>query len=237
MKRLRPGLLKTLKYAVIAALIAPTVPAIQVACLRFSDPTITAPIVWRWVHSKFSGLPVAPTLYEPIPIREAPVSFLTCVWLAEDMRFFEHHGFDWTQIRVSLEQAHESGKPARGASTITQQCARSLFLWHKRSWLRKGLEAYYTVWMEILLPKRRILELYVNAIELGDGVYGLEAAAEHHYGVHACDLSAEQAATLAIILPKPKSWDPNSPTPFMLRKRAMILRRSSGTVFPIDLIE
>jgi len=236
-KKLRPGLRKALKWTVIAALCAPMVPAIQVACLRFSDPTITAPIIWRWAHGQLSGHPTTPTLYQPIPIREAPVSFLTCVWLAEDMRFFEHHGFDWGQIRASLEQAQESGKPARGASTITQQCARSLFLWHKRSWLRKGLEAYYTVWMEILLPKKRILELYVNAIELGDGVYGLEAGAKHHYGVRACDLNVEQAAMLAIILPKPKSWDPNSPTPFMLRKRALILRRASGSVFPMDFLQ
>ena len=133
--------------------------------------------------------------------------------------------------------SRDSGKPARGASTISQQCARSLFLWHKRSWLRKGLEAYYTVCMEILLPKKRILELYLNAIELGDGVYGLEAAAKHHYGIRACELSAEQSAMLAIILPKPKSWNPNSPTPFMLRKRALILQRTSKTAFPMGLIE
>jgi monofunctional biosynthetic peptidoglycan transglycosylase len=153
------------------------------------------------------------------------------------MRFFDHHGFDWTQIRVALEEARGRGKPARGASTISQQCARSLFLWQKRSWLRKGLEAYYTIWMEILLPKKRILELYVNAIEMGDGVYGLEAAALHYYGIHASDLSLDQAAMLATILPKPKSWDANSPTASMLRKKAMILQRASRAVFPIEFIQ
>jgi monofunctional glycosyltransferase len=236
-KRLRPILRKALKFAVIAAVIAPAVPAIQVLCLRFSNPTVTAPIVWRWVHGKLSDSPTGPVLYQPIPLHDAPVPFLTCIWLAEDMRFFDHHGFDWTQIRISLEEAHDRGKPARGASTISQQCARSLFLWHKRSWLRKGLEAYYTVWMEILLPKKRILELYVNAIEMGDGVYGLEAAAQHHYGVHACDLSLDQAAMLATILPKPKSWDPNAPTSYMLRKKAMIVQRASRAVFPMECIQ
>jgi monofunctional glycosyltransferase len=236
-KRLSSGLRKALKCAAIALLIAPVVPAVQVACLRFSDPTITAPMVRRWTHAKLAGQPAAPALFQPIPLHEAPVTFLTCVWLSEDMRFFKHHGFDWTQIRIALQQAHESGKPARGASTITQQCARSLFLWHKRSWLRKGLEAYYTVWMEILLPKKRILELYVNAIEMGDGVYGLEAAAQRHYGVHARELSLDQASMLAAILPKPKSWDPHSPNQLMLRRQAMILQRSARASFPMDLVQ
>jgi len=237
LKQLSPGLRKAFKCAFIVALIAPLVPAIQVACLRFADPTTTAPMVWRWADSKIPGQPAAPTLYQPIPLREAPVTFLTCVWLSEDMRFFQHRGFDWTQIRVALEQAHESGRPARGASTITQQCARSLFLWHKRSWLRKGLEAYYTIWMESLLPKKRILELYINAIEMGDGVYGLEAAARYHYGVHARELSFDQAAMLAAILPKPKSWDPHAPNPSILRRQAMILKRAERAAFPKHIIQ
>jgi monofunctional glycosyltransferase len=233
-KPLSPGLWKALKCVVVGVLVAPLVPAIQVACLRFTDPTTTAPIVWRWAHGKTSGQPTPPAVYEPIPLRDVPAAFLTCVWLAEDMKFFRHHGFDWTQIRIALEQAHQSGKPARGASTITQQCARSLFLWHKRSWLRKGLEAYYTVWMEILLPKKRILELYSNAIELGNGVYGIEAAAQRHYAVHARDLTLEQAAMLAVLMPKPKSWDPNAPEPGMLRRQAMILKRCERAFLPID---
>jgi monofunctional glycosyltransferase len=236
-KRLSPALRQALKCVAIALVIVPLVPAIQVACLRFSDPTITAPIVWRWARGKLSGKPASPVLYEPIRLRDASVTFLTCVWLAEDMSFFQHRGFDWKQVRIALQQAHDSGKPARGASTITQQCARSLFLWHKRSWLRKGLEAYYTIWMEILLPKRRILELYMNAIEMGDGVYGLEAAAQHYYGIHACDLSLDQAAMLAVILPKPKALDPHSPSPSMLRRRAMILQRLPRAPFPLELTQ
>ena len=218
MKPLSPRLRTALKWAVVGVLITPLVPAVQVACLRFGNPTTTAPMVWRWVHGKLSDQPATPAQYQPVPIEEVPATFLTCVWLAEDMRFFEHHGFDWTQIRIALEQAHDSGRPARGASTITQQCARSLFLWQKRSWLRKGLEAYYTIWMEVLLSKKRILELYVNVIELGDGVYGIEAAAQHHYGVHARELNADQASMLVMILPKPKCWDPQSPSQSMLRR-------------------
>jgi monofunctional glycosyltransferase len=236
-KQFRPVLRQAVKCALIGLLIAPAVPAIQVFCLRFSNPTITAPIVWRWVHAKLSGAPDSSVAYRPIPLRDVPVPFLTCIWLAEDMKFFKHSGFDWNQIRIALEEARGSGKPARGASTITQQCARSLFLWHKRSWLRKGLEAYYTVWMETLLPKKRILELYVNSIEMGDGIYGLEAAALHHYGIHASDLSMDQSSMLATILPKPKCWNPNAPSPLMLRKKAIILQRASRAVFPTDCIQ
>ena len=225
-----------LKWAAVGVLITPLVPAVQVACLRFGDPTTTAPIVRRWAHGKISGQPTTPVRYQPVPLQEVPVTFLTCVWLSEDMRFFRHRGFDWTQIRIALEEAHASGKPARGASTITQQCARSLFLWHGRSWLRKGLEAYYTVWMESLLSKKRILELYVNVIELGEGVYGVEAAAEHHYGVHAHELNLEQAAMLAAILPKPKCWNPQSPNQLMLKREAMILKRSERASIPLELI-
>ena len=237
MKPSRSLLRTALKWAAVGAFVTPLVPAIQVACLRFGEPTTTAPIVWRWAHGMISDQPTTPAQFHPVPLEEVPATFLTCVWLAEDMRFFEHHGFDWNSIRLALEEAHDSGRPPRGASTITQQCARSLFLWQGRSWLRKGLEAYYTIWMEVLLPKRRILELYVNAIELGDGVYGLEAGAQHHYGVHARELNADQAAMLVTILPKPKAWNPQSPSQAMLRRQAIILKRSERAALPLELLQ
>jgi monofunctional biosynthetic peptidoglycan transglycosylase len=112
------------------------------------------------------------------------------------------------------------------------QCARSLFLWQGRSWLRKGLEAYYTFWMETLLPKRRILELYANVIEMGDGVYGVEAAAHAHYSVNARDLSREQCATLAAILPNPRVWDPRSPTPRLATRIAHLQQQEKQVSFP-----
>jgi monofunctional glycosyltransferase len=236
-KRLRPRVGQALKCAAVLVAIAPLVPAVQVACLRFSDPTMTAPMAWRWMRGKLSGQPMPPVRYQPVPLRDVPPTFLTCVWLAEDMRFFQHHGFDWKEIRVALEQAHASGRPARGASTITQQCARSLFLWHGRSWLRKGLEAYYTAWMESLLSKKRILELYVNAIELGNGIYGLEAAAQCYYDVHARDLNLDQVTLMVAILPKPRSWNPQSPDELVLKRQAMILKRSESRSLPLELIQ
>jgi monofunctional biosynthetic peptidoglycan transglycosylase len=116
-------------------------------------------------------------------------------------------------------------KPARGASTITQQCARSLFLWQNRSWIRKGFEAYYTVLMELMLSKARILELYANVIEFGDGIYGVEAAAQYYYHVPASQLTREQSAMLTAIMPNPRQYDPLKPSEYVLKRREMILEK------------
>src|SRR5690606_36322439 len=118
------------------------------------------------------------------------------------------HGFDWKGIKISIENSKATGAPPRGASTITQQCARSLFLWLGRSWVRKGLEAYYTMWMELLLSKRRIMELYINVIEFGNGVYGLETAAHYHYNCRASGLTVEQISQLLAVMPSPRRWNP-----------------------------
>jgi monofunctional biosynthetic peptidoglycan transglycosylase len=192
-------------------------------------------MVLRWLDGKVTRKEQPPNRYEWIALKGVPGSFLTCVWVSEDNRFFQHWGFDWGQIRIARAEARATGRPSRGASTITQQCARGLFLWQGRSWLRKGLEAYYTVWMELLLSKQRILELYVNVIEMGDGVYGIQAAAQHHYGIHASELTSEQASMLAAILPKPKDWDPNHPTERVLRRQAIITQRSGRAHLPLDL--
>lgn len=157
--------------------------------------------------------------------------------ICEDHRFFDHWGFNWEQIQIARAEARASGQPARGASTITQQCARALFLWQGRSWLRNGLEAYYTIWMELLLSKKRILELYVNVIEMGDGVYGIEAAAEHHYGVHARELTREQAAMLVAILPRPREWDPSHADERVLKRQAIIMQRAEHVRLPVERLE
>ena len=113
------------------------------------------------------------------------------------------------------------------------QCARSVFLWQGRSWLRKGLEAYYTVWMELFLSKRRILELYANVIEMGDGVYGIEAAARAHYGVEARALTRNQCAMLAAILPNPREWNPREPSAHLAARVQKILRQEPALHFPL----
>ncbi len=129
---------------------------------------------------------------------------------AEDTRFYEHGGIDWEELEKARADAARTGRPPRGASTITQQLVKNLFLTTHRSYVRKGLEVPLTYLAEWVLPKERILELYLNAVEWGPGVYGIEAAAEHHYGTSAASLSREQAARLAALLPAPRSRTPDT---------------------------
>lgn len=116
------------------------------------------------------------------------------------------------------------------------QCARSLFLWQGRSWVRKGLEVYYTFWMETLLSKRRILELYANVIEMGDGIYGIDAAARAHFGVEANQLTRAQCLALAAILPSPLTRNPRTPSPQVAARCAKILRQEKQVVFPAEAL-
>ena len=143
------------------------------------------------------------------------------VMAAEDAKFCDHWGFDLDAIEQALE-AGEKGGRLRGASTISQQVAKNLFLWHGRSWLRKGLEVGFTLMIEAVWTKRRILEVYLNTAELGEGVFGAEAAARHHFGRPAAELTLEQAARLAAVLPNPKGRDPRRGTAFMNRRAAAI---------------
>ncbi len=221
------------KRLLILLACALVVPILEVGAVRFIDPPVTPLMVLRRVEAKFSRHP-SRTLYEWTPLRRIPLVFLRDVWLSEDERFFLHHGFDYREIARDIAEAERKGKPARGASTITQQCARSTFLWQGRSWVRKGLEAYYTVLMEALLPKRRILELYANVIEMGDGIYGVQAASEYYFGIPAAKLDAEQAALLAAMLPNPREWDPRRPVAALAR-RVQRIREKEGH-FPAALL-
>jgi len=143
------------------------------------------------------------------------------VMAAEDARFCDHWGFDLDAIGRALE-ANGKGRRLRGASTISQQVAKNVFLWHGRSWLRKGLEAGFTLLIEAVWTKRRILEVYLNTAEFGTGVFGAEAAARHHFDRPAARLTPDQAARLAAALPDPKDRDPRRGSAFMNRRAAAI---------------
>ncbi len=186
----------------------------------------------RPLEARLGGQPVTERRYLWRDLGRMPPEFVRFVLTGEDQRFFRHHGFDWREIRLARAQAGRTGEGVRGASTISMQCARSLFLWQGRSWVRKGLEAYYTFWMELLLPKRRILELYVNVIEMGNGIYGLEAAARAHYGTGCRALSREQCAMLAALLPAPRVWNPREPSPRLTARCAKLLRQEKQVHFP-----
>ncbi|MGQ7242046.1 monofunctional biosynthetic peptidoglycan transglycosylase [Salinicola sp. V024] len=146
------------------------------------------------------------------------------VMAGEDQRFPDHWGFDVSQIKRSITSWSDGGD-LRGASTLSQQTARNLFLWTGRSWIRKGLEAWFTLLLEALWPKQRILEVYLNIAEWDTGVFGLEAAAQHYFGTSAANLSVSQASRLAAILPNPRGWSASRPSAHVQQRSAWIQRQ------------
>jgi monofunctional biosynthetic peptidoglycan transglycosylase len=151
---------------------------------------------------------------------------------AEDGKFLDHDGFDWEAIQKAHETNRKKGKVVVGGSTISQQLAKNLFLSGSRTPWRKAQEAVITVMLESLMTKRRILEIYLNVIEWGDGVFGAEAAARHYYGISAAQIGPEQAARLAAIIPRPRFYDRNRNTPWIARHTAIILGRMGAAQVP-----
>ncbi len=152
--------------------------------------------------------------------------------VAEDAKFLEHEGFDWDGIRSAYEKNRQKGKVVAGGSTISQQLAKNLFLSGERTWWRKAQEAAITIMLEAVLSKRRILEIYLNVIEWGNGVFGAEAAAHYHFGVSAGELSAEQAAQLAAMVPSPRRYKPGTETPYLQKRTEIILSRMGAVALP-----
>ncbi|WP_370899248.1 monofunctional biosynthetic peptidoglycan transglycosylase [Chryseobacterium gossypii] len=143
---------------------------------------------------------------------------------SEDQKFFTHNGFDYTAIEKAMKN-NEKGKKLRGGSTISQQTAKNIFLWQGRSWFRKGLEAVYTFIIEKVWSKDIILERYLNSIEMGQGVFGVEAASQYYFGKHAKDLTTSEAAWIAAVLPNPKKYDPKNPSAYLKKKHNWIIRQ------------
>ncbi|AQR62775.1 monofunctional biosynthetic peptidoglycan transglycosylase [Brevundimonas sp. LM2] len=166
--------------------------------------------------------------YRWTPLEDISPHLVVSAIAAEDARFCSHGGFDLEAIEKALKH-NENGRRIRGGSTISQQTAKNVFLWPGRDWVRKGLEAGYTVLIETGWGKRRILEVYLNVAEMGPGVYGAEAAARHWFGTSAADLSPRQAARLAAILPSPRRYDAGTPGPYV-RRRASRIQAAARTV-------
>ena len=163
-----------------------------------------------------------------VPLDDISPALLRAVIASEDAAFFEHRGVDWEAVRRAREyNARHGDAPRRGGSTITMQCARNVFLWRGKSYVRKALEAGLAYVLELAWGKRRILEVYLNVIEWGPGVFGAEAAARTYFGVPASDLSPRQAALLAAVLPNPQRWSPALPTRWILARSALIERRAA----------
>jgi monofunctional biosynthetic peptidoglycan transglycosylase len=143
---------------------------------------------------------------------------------SEDQRFYEHFGFDFDAIEQALEERRQ-GKRNRGASTISQQTAKNIFTFGTRTWARKGLETYYTILIELFWSKERILEVYLNSIEMGPGIYGAEAVAQEHFGCSANELRRQDCALIAATLPNPIKFSSKNPSPYMLKRKKQILRQ------------
>ncbi|WP_207455197.1 monofunctional biosynthetic peptidoglycan transglycosylase [Azospirillum sp. SYSU D00513] len=159
-----------------------------------------------------------------VPLTEISPQLVRAVIASEDAKFCDHLGFDWAAIEGAFAAIEDGGR-LRGGSTISQQTAKNVFLWQDRTWIRKGAEAYFTLLIETLWSKRRIMEVYLNVIEWDDGVYGAEAAARHHFGKSAATLSRREAALLAVVLPSPRNWSAGKPGPYVSRRAGVIERR------------
>lgn len=151
---------------------------------------------------------------------------------SEDQKFDEHYGFDIEAIEKAAKyNERHKGKKVKGASTISQQTAKNVFLWPSRSWIRKGLEVYFTLLIEIFWSKERIMEVYLNVIEMGPGIYGAEAAANYYFNKPAARLTRSESALIAAILPNPRRWSASKPTPYILRRKSRILKKMQTVTF------
>ena len=205
--------------------------AAHVGWYRFQPPRETAFMTQRMDEARGKGAK-ASLQYRWVPYARISVQLKRAMIAAEDARFAEHRGFDWDGIRNALEKNRKKGRVVGGGSTITQQLAKNLFLSPDRSYWRKAEEAVATVLLEAMLPKQRILELYLNVIEWGDGVFGAEAAAQRYFGVTAAQLSAEQAARLAAMTPSPRRFERKPDSAYLDGRVATILARMPAAVIP-----
>lgn len=207
----------------------------DVEILARTNPPSTALIDARQAQAKEQGR-VLGRQWVWVPLSRISPHLRHAVVAAEDASFFTHEGFDWEGIKEAARHNLEAGELKRGGSTITQQLAKNLYLSSERSLFRKAREALITRSLEQHLTKKRILELYLNVAEWGKGIYGAEAAARHHFGKPSLDLTADEAAWLAAILPSPRRYDPLRKTTFLTRRHERILRwidRQSATPVPI----
>jgi len=191
----------------------------------------TSFMAWRMdeLHAKN---PKAQLKHTWVPYERISGNLKRAMVAAEDAKFVDHEGFDWEGIELAMEKNQRKGRVVAGGSTITQQLAKNLFLSPSRSYWRKAQETVITVMLEAMLPKRRILELYLNVIEWGSGVFGAEAASRHYFGASATQLSAEQAARLAAMAPNPRFYERNPAAPGLNRKIGIILARMPGADIP-----
>jgi monofunctional biosynthetic peptidoglycan transglycosylase len=207
----------------VALLLVAVAPALPIGLMRFVPPLGTALMAERWLEARSEERSFELS-YHWVPLGRISPALRAAVVVSEDQRFYQHRGFDWKSMGDAIGEWRD-GARLRGASTITQQLAKNLFLWPGRSLFRKGLEAWLTFWIEVLWPKARILEVYLNVVELGDGVFGAEAASHRYFGIPAAHLGRPQAALLAAILPSPRRSSIAHPSGTLRERQRWILRQ------------
>jgi monofunctional biosynthetic peptidoglycan transglycosylase len=197
---------------------------LQVFLLRFLDPPVTIGMIWTFLQHKLAGKRYERPSYHWQELEEVSPYLKKAVLAAEDQRFLSHHGFDFIELNQAVRDLLTDER-TRGASTITMQVARTVFLWPGRSWLRKIAEAYYTVLIELLWSKQRILEMYLNTVHWGEGIMGAEAASRIYFHTSSANITASQAALLAAILPNPTRWTPIKPSNYIRERQMEIMRQ------------
>jgi monofunctional biosynthetic peptidoglycan transglycosylase len=193
-----------------------------VILFKFVPVPYTPLMLTRSIENKMEGKDMVCS-HEWVPLDRISRNLQKAVIASEDGRFLTHHGFDFEAIQKAMEN-NEQGKKLKGGSTISQQTAKNVFLWQGRSYLRKGLEAYFTVLIELIWGKERIMEVYLNSIEMGDGVYGAQAACQYWYRKDATSLTKIQAAGIAAILPNPRKYKATNSSGYINRRKSRIVK-------------
>ena len=211
----------TIVFAAIASILV-------VASFRWLPLPTTAFMIGERLAAREEGMPLRQQ-HDWVPWPQISRHVAVAAIAAEDQKFLAHGGFDFESIEKAVTDAQD-GRRLRGASTISQQVAKNLFLWSGQSWLRKGLEAWFTVWIEFLWPKERILEVYLNSAQFGRGIWGVQAARRHYFGKDASRLSIQEAALLAAILPSPTRFRVVDPSAYIRGRQAWIVGQTQRLI-------
>jgi monofunctional glycosyltransferase len=214
-QKILAGLKKALKWFFILSILS-------VIIFKWVPVPFTPLMITRAIEQKMAGKEMTCS-HDWVSIDNISPNMQKAVIASEDGTFMAHYGFDFTAMKKAFK-SNEKGRKLKGGSTISQQTAKNVFLWQGRSYLRKGLEAYFTVLIEVIWGKQRIMEVYLNSIEMGDGVYGVEAAAQHWYGKTAANLTTAQAAGIAAILPNPRRFKASDSSSYINNRKSKISR-------------
>ena len=197
---------------------------LSVVALRFM-PVVVTPLMLIRCYEQVKAGEELKLSHDWEPLTNISKDLPIAVMASEDAKFLEHHGFDYQAIEHAAKRNRQHPEKRKlGASTISQQTAKNVFLWPGRSWVRKGFEVYFTALIELMWPKERIMEVYLNSIEMGNGIYGAQAVAEEHFNTDAKDLTKAQCALIAATLPNPRKFSSKNPSAYMLKRQKRILR-------------